>query len=106
MERGCKARMWLSEGLPPCCQKHQQVCGPGRALPLHSCSSSCRVVLSDRHPTSTWGVKQNFSRMGTICSCCRRGATDVCSREMRAPPATVMLRQWFTTTLATEGTDW
>lgn len=45
------------------------------------------------------GVKQNFSRMGANCSCCRRGAIEAWRPEMRTPPATVLFRQLFTTTL-------
>lgn len=79
--------------------------GPGRlASPLHSCSSSCRAELPARHPSSMCGVKQSFSRTGATCSCCLRGATEVWSHEMRAPPATVQLRQRSTTTSATVGT--
>lgn len=79
-------------------------CGrSAQASPLHSCSSSCRVALPARQPPSTCGVKQNFSRVGASCSCCRRGASEVWSREMMAPPATVLLRQLSTTKSATAG---
>lgn len=73
----------------------------GAPSPLHSCSSLCRVVLSERHPASTWGVKTNFSKVGTSCSCCRRGAAVVCSLEMQTPPDTVLARQELVLTSAT-----